>query len=81
MWLISSVIFLKKPFVPYQQSNFQAPPIGLYGQPQQQALPPQQSVPAQQYTPGAGSWRDTNDLQPSVTESATKILKDEERHR
>lgn len=79
MFLISSLIFLKKPFVSYAQP-IQAP-SHLYGQPQQSALPPQQSIPAQQYgAPQAGNWRDTNDLQPtSVTESTTRLLNDEER--
>lgn len=76
--LISSLIFLKKPFVTYGPAPFQ--PAGLYGQPHQQALPPQQSIPASSYgVPGAGRWRDTNDLQPtSVTESTTRLLRDDE---
>ena len=46
---------------------------------QRSALPPSQSIPASAYTsPAAGSWRDTNDLQPqtpgSVTDSTTKLL-------
>ncbi len=78
--LISSLMFLKKPFVSYSLPAQQAP-SQMYGQPQQHALPPQQSIPAQQYaTPKAGNWRDTNDLQPtSVTESTTRLLNDEER--
>jgi hypothetical protein len=52
-----------------------APQPGLYGQPQHGALPPQ---PANQYR-APGSWRDTNDLQPtSVTESTTRLLNDDE---
>lgn len=44
-------------------------------------LPPQSSVPAQNYfTPAAGNWRDTNDLQPtSVTESTTRLLDEDEK--
>ncbi len=48
-------------------------------------LPPGQSIPAHVYAPppGAGHWRDTNDLAPSpgsVTDGTTKLLeKDEER--
>lgn len=78
--LISSLIFLKKPFVSYALPAQQSP-SQMYGQPQQHALPAQQSIPAQQYaTPQAGNWRDTNDLQPtSVTESTTRLLNDEER--
>jgi len=43
-------------------------------------LPPPQSVPATAYaTPSAGSWRDTNDLQPtSVTEVTTRLLEKDE---
>lgn len=46
----------------------------------QAALPPQQSIPVSTYgPPQAGSWRDTNDLQPaSVTESTTRLLDKEE---
>jgi uncharacterized membrane protein YvbJ len=50
----------------------------LLSQPQSQnALPPQQSVPVSSYLPPtqAGSWRDTNDLEPSsVTDATTKLL-------
>lgn len=54
---------------------------GLHGAQQHQALPGQQSIPATAYAPPkAGSWRDTNDLEPSsVTESTTKLLEKEER--
>jgi hypothetical protein len=46
----------------------------------QNALPPQQTMPASAYAaPQAGNWRDTNDLQPSVTESTTRLLDEEER--
>ncbi|HEY2865686.1 MAG TPA: hypothetical protein VGJ02_01225 [Pyrinomonadaceae bacterium] len=53
---------------------------GLHGA-HQQALPGQQSIPATAYAPPrAGSWRDTNDLEPSsVTESTTKLLEKEEK--
>lgn len=42
----------------------------------QRVLAPQQTMPATSLaSPAAGSWRDTNDLQPvSVTESTTKLL-------
>lgn len=48
-------------------------------------LPPAQSIPVHIYAPppGAGNWRDTNDLAPapgSITDGTTKLLeKDEER--
>lgn len=77
---ISSLIFLKKPFVSYGDSPYVQPPAPLYGTGQQNALPPQQSFPTSQYVPGTGNWRDTNDLQPaSVTESTTRLLHDDER--
>jgi hypothetical protein len=44
-------------------------------------LPPSRSVPASFYTaPGAGSWKDTNELSVpgSVTDSTTKLLSKEE---
>ena len=82
IWLISSLMFLKKaPDANFQQ-NLQQPaqPKGLYGQPQYNALPHPQSIPASSYTqPRPGNWRDTNDLQPTVSESATKLLNDDER--
>jgi len=81
--MISSLIFLKRPFPTYMQQTYQpAMPQHMYGQPQPHgALPPQQTVPAQSYaTLRPGTWRDTNDLEPtSVTESTTRLLKDEER--
>ena len=45
------------------------------------ALPPQSSIPTANYfTPAAGNWRDTNDLQPtSVTESTTRLLDENEK--
>jgi hypothetical protein len=78
--LISSLIFLKKPFVTYHHPYPQQP-AHLYGQPASHgALPPSQSAPASTYgAPRAGNWRDTNDLQPSVTESTTRLLNDDER--
>jgi hypothetical protein len=80
--MVSSLIFLKKEVPGFAFSQQQ-----LYGQQQHMpaagysALPPQQSVPASAYTtPGAGRWRDTNDLEPSsVTESTTRLLKEDER--
>jgi hypothetical protein len=48
----------------------------LYGSKNQNALPPQQTYPVSDYVqPQAGSWRSTEDLQPtSVTEETTKLL-------
>ncbi len=44
------------------------------------SLPAQQTFPAQNYaSPAGGSWRDTNDLQPSsVTERTTRLLEKDE---
>lgn len=78
MFLISSLMFLKKPLVTYDHAIKAAPP-NLYGRPQQVSLPPQQSIPASVYTtPQPGNWRDTNDLQPTLSESATKLLDKDE---
>jgi len=57
-------------------------PHGLYGNPQQQQLPPEQSIPASAYTAPQGSWRapDTGELVTpgTVTEGTTKLLSKEE---
>lgn len=81
--MISSLIFLKKDILryPIDQSSYQPAPqiYGMHGSQQQGALPPQRSVPVSTYTmPQAGSWRDTNDLVPNVSESATKLLEKDE---
>ncbi len=80
--MISSLIFLKK------EPTALPPAFARYGQPPAElpvhqsftALPPQQSVPASVYAPPqTGSWRDTNELQPtSVTESTTRLLEKDE---
>ena len=79
--MISSLIYLPKDKIlhPMHQNAFPPPP-GQYGQQGYSALPPQQSVPASVYAaPQTGSWRDTNDLQPtSVTEGTTKLLEKDE---
>ncbi len=84
MIILGSLIFLpsSKPKVPFTMP-MPAPAPGLYGPPQHNAaLPPQRSQPVGEYHPGAGSWRDTNDLQPTtVTESTTRLLNDDEGHR
>ncbi|MGB7069092.1 MAG: hypothetical protein WBD22_06320 [Pyrinomonadaceae bacterium] len=79
MFLISSMIFLKKPvsFAAGAVTELSSPvPVNLRSSAVNPALPPQQVYPASDYvSPGAGLWRDTNDLQPSsVTESTTKLL-------
>jgi hypothetical protein len=83
IWLISSLMFLKKDTPVYPVQNFMPHVVrqDLSGQPNYSALPPQRSVPVSSYgTPQAGSWRDTNDLEPaSVTESTTKLLEKDER--
>mgnify|MGYP007022262531 FL=1 len=84
IWLVSSLMFLKKdiPIYPGTQAFMpQGSRQDLPAQPAYSALPPQRSVPVSSYgTPQAGSWRDTNDLEPaSVTESTTKLLEKDER--
>jgi hypothetical protein len=81
---ISSFIFLKKEMPVYSGAQAFMPPGArqdLHGQPAHSALPPQRSVPVSSYGgPQAGSWRDTNDLEPSsVTENTTKLLEKDER--
>jgi len=50
----------------------------LAGTAQHGALPPQ-SVPVSEFAgPLAGAWRDTSELQPSVTENTTKLLDNNE---
>ncbi|CAN5217255.1 hypothetical protein BH20ACI2_BH20ACI2_05410 [soil metagenome] len=83
IWLLTSLIFLKKDSPNFMGQQSFMPPAqrpDLHGQQGYTALPPQQSIPASAYgVPQAGSWRDTNDLQPtSVTESTTKLLEKDE---
>lgn len=86
--IFGGLIFMVSGFLFFPKDRRNAIPPGMIGpQTQQQpatlypgqqaaALPPQQSMPASSYAPPrAGSWRDTNDLQPtSVTESTTRLL-------
>jgi hypothetical protein len=67
-------------FLPQQMQPPMPNAHGLHGG-QQQVLPPQQSIPASAYAPPRhGSWKDTNDLEPSsVTESTTRLLEKEDR--
>lgn len=79
MWLITSLMFFKKVPDLNIQPNLPPPPAGLYGRPEYNALPQSQSIPASAYAPPqAGNWRDTNDLQPVRSESATKLLNEDE---
>jgi len=77
---IASIAFLKKPVRYATPEFFRHSAVGP-GTDQQQTLPPQQSYPASSYIPAAGSWRDTNDLQPSVVENTTQLLEKEARER
>ena len=79
--MISSLIFLRRePQFAGDQRMYPQGQYELPGQSGYSALPPQQSVPASVYSaPSTGSWRDTNDLQPtSVTEGTTKLLEKDE---
>ena len=80
--MVSSLLFLKKPYVSYDQAATPVVPATLYGQGRHQALPPHHTQPAQSYgAPSIGQWRDTNDLQPtSVVEGTTRLLNEEERN-
>lgn len=78
--LLFSLFFLKKAPLYDALHQFVRPPGNLQGQ-QPSALPPQHTTPASAYVqPLAGSWRDTNDLQPSsVTENTTRFLDEKEK--
>ena len=81
MIIIGSLVGLpsSKPPIMYGQHAPMRSPQMAPGPPQG-ALPPQQSIPAGMYgAPQTGSWRDTNDLVPSVTESTTRLLNEEDR--
>ena len=85
MLVIGSLSLLPSSKTFSQFSPAMQPPMpdahGLHGVGQQQALPPQQSIAVNVYAPPkAGSWRNTNDLEPtSVTESTTKLLDQEDK--
>jgi hypothetical protein len=86
MIIIGSLVMLPSskqyPLISAQSLNPPPPNAhGLHGAGQHQALPGQQSIPASAYAPPrAGSWRDTNDLEPtSLTESTTKLLEKEDK--
>ena len=84
MIIIASLIFLpssKPAFTSLPQ--FQTPQTPqMYGAGGRNTLPPQQSIPANMYNAPrpAGSWRDTNDLEPtSVTENTTRLLEKDDK--
>jgi hypothetical protein len=78
--MLSSLFFLKPESKNFRNQNeLEAGNFNrnsLYGNKNQNALPPQQTYPVSDYAqPQAGSWRSTEDLQPtSVTEETTKLL-------
>ncbi len=79
--MLSSLFFLNnKPKNRLESNSVKYGQRNLGANRTQNALPPQQSVPVSDYAPPqAGSWRSTEDLQPtSVTEETTKLLKKEE---
>ncbi len=83
MIFIFSLVYLKKapkPINPAFYPQTVVNPTSLYTQ-ANPALLPQQSIPASAYTtPRPGTWRDTNDLEPtSVTENTTRLLNEDER--
>ena len=85
MFLISSMLFLKKPMPAFVMSLNSMPnqqPSSVYGTANQNALPPQQSQPASTYMPPEGAWRaaETGDFaRPgSITDNTTKLLKKDE---
>jgi hypothetical protein len=85
MWMIGALVFLPSSRAPNAISaglTASQTAQGLYGQGQQQALPPQQSQPVSSYVPAAGGWRapDTGEFANpgSVTDSTTKLLKHDE---
>src|SRR4051812_10289176 len=79
MIIIGSLVALPSSKPPVIYPAHMAPPQ-MPGTHSQGALPPPRSVPVSNYAPpGAGSWRDTNDLVPSVTESTTRLLNEEDK--
>ena len=82
MIIIGSLALLPSSKMPVMLTGSMSHPPGplQYGV-DQTALPPAHSVPVNTYAaPLAGSWRDTNDLQPtSVTENTTRLLDEQEK--
>ena len=83
MLMIASLVFLPGARKRYLPANYGTGAQQSLGGPAQgHALPPQQSIPVSSYAPPQpGNWRDTNDLQPTVTESTTRLLDEEEQRR
>jgi hypothetical protein len=82
MIIIGSLVGLPSSKPPqFNTASLQWAPSQLRQPAEPGALPPQTSVPAGGYAvPAAGRWRDTNDLEPaSVTESTTRLLREDER--
>lgn len=82
MIIIGSLVALpssKPPFT--SNSQLRGRPVEIQPGVSQSALPSAQSIPVGMYAPpAAGSWRDTNDLQPaSVTENTTRLLDEKEK--
>lgn len=81
---VSSLMFLEKEHVRYDLDRQMYPSApnqyDLRGQGAQPALPPQQAMPASFYAaPKTGNWRDTNDLESSVTEGTTRLLNEDDK--
>lgn len=80
MIIIGSLVGLPSSKPPLFYGHPAHVPPQMPGAPIHGALPPQQSIPVSNYgPPKAGNWRDTNDLVPSVTESTTRLLDEENR--
>lgn len=63
----------------FESNDITPDPLRSLPHQQPAALPPQYSVPVPAEVRTAGSWRDTNDLQPpSVTDGTTKLLEKEQ---
>ncbi|MBK8467341.1 MAG: zinc ribbon domain-containing protein [Chloracidobacterium sp.] len=83
MIIIGSLVALPSSRPPFTYNNQlrQRPGELQQGAGQHGTLPAAQSIPVGIYAPpAAGSWRDTNDLQPaSVTENTTRLLDEKEK--
>ena len=82
MIIIGSLVALPSSKPPaFYTGQMARPPDQIHSGVGPSALPPSQSVPVGVYkAPATGSWRDTNDLQPSsVTENTTRLLDEQEK--
>jgi hypothetical protein len=78
LMLLFSLFFLNKSPKAGEDPYRFSQPAGISGR-SHPALPPQKTMPADVYVqPRGGAWRDTKDLQPSVTENTTKLLDEDE---